>query len=199
MPANTNDASTIGKRLGRLIQQYDLRIKYGQYKANLMEQEAKKASAIGNLEKETRAKVSMNAWATYADNLATAKMELAKAIQTALVAYNTTERKIWWAYFIENKSTYDIEDETSINSRSVQRAIAAMKKDMELNFEQKLPYVGEVESPKWTAQDLAFFLEEKPTTDYLSAIKDMLEYGIVDIDALEFDPDFQDYVVNGRR
>ena len=199
MPANTNDASTIGKRLGRLIQQYDLRIKYGQYKASLMEQEASKASAIGNEQKAVRAKVSMNAWATYADNLATAKMELAKAIQTALVAYNTTERKIWWLYFIENKSTYDIEDETSINSRSVQRVIAAMKKDMELNFEQKLPNVGEVESPKWTAQDLAFFLEEKPTTDYLAAIKDMLEYGIVDIDALEFDPDFQDYVVNGRK
>lgn len=85
-----------------------------------------------------------------------------------------------------------------LNSRAVQRIVASMKADMELKFEQKLPRIGEASAPKWSAQELACFLEEKPSDDYVAAIKDMLDYGIVDIDTLEFDETFQDYL-KGKR
>lgn len=193
-----NDVGSIGKRIGRLLQQYQLRIAYAEYKAHLMDEERLKASAIGNAYREMQANISKKAWETYAKNLATKKSELEQAVREALICYNSKQRTIFWLYFIENKSTYEIEDEMRIDSRKVQRTIAAMKADMEMRFEQRLPKIGEVKSPKWSAPDLAKFLTENPSQGYIDAIQDMLDYGIIDLDTLEFDQDFQDYLEGGR-
>lgn len=198
MPNHKNDEANIGKRIGRLLQQYGLRIEYAKYKANLMEEERKKSSACNQTWKAAQASVSKKAWEVYADNLATKKDELIEAVKGALICYNSKERLIWWLYFIENKSTYEIEEEVKINSRSVQRCIAAMKEEMALKFEQSMPRMGDTEAPKWSSVDLARFLEDKPSDDYIAAVKDMLAYGIVDVDALEFDPDFQDCLAGKR-
>lgn len=198
MPANQNDVSNIGKRIGRLLQQYQLRIRYAEYKAKLMEEERAKASSSGNGWKTAQATISQKAWEVYAKNLATKKSELEDAVRKSLICYSSKEKDIWWRYFIENKSTYQIEAELNLNSRAVQRVVASMKKDMELKFEQSLPKIGEIEAPKWSAVELAQFFEEKPSADYVSAISDLLAYGIVDVDALEFDPMFQKYIKGER-
>lgn len=58
---------------------------------------------------------------------------------------------------------------------------------------------GERPAPNWNAQDLGHFLEEEPDEGYLAALKDALDYGIIDIDALEFDYEFQRYLETGKR
>ena len=194
MANNQNDVSNIGKRIGRLLQQYELRIQYAQYKSSLMEEERQKASATGKAFKSMQATISRDVWEVYAKNLNTKKSELEEAVGRALMCYSDAEKRIWWAYFIENKSSYDIEGETHLNSRTVQRMIAAMKRDMELKFEQNLPRVGETDSPRYSASDIASFVRKKPSEEYVSAVSDLLEYGIVDLDALEFDPKFQDFI-----
>lgn len=198
MAAQSNDVSNIGRRIGRLLQQYQLRIAYAEYKSKLYEEEREKASASGQGYKTLQATLSQKVWKTYMENLVTKKSQLEAAVREALVCYNEKERKIWWLYFIKQKSSYEIEEIMKLNSRAVQRIVASMKSDMELKFEQKLPRIGEASAPKWSAQELACFLEEKPSDDYVAAIRDMLDYGIVDIDTLEFDETFQDYL-KGKR
>lgn len=198
MAAQSNDVSNIGRRIGRLLQQYQLRIAYAEHKSKLYEEEREKASASGQGYKTLQATLSQKVWKTYMENLVTKKSQLEAAVREALVCYNEKERKIWWLYFIEQKSSYEIEEIMKLNSRAVQRIVASMKADMELKFEQKLPRIGEASAPKWSAQELACFLEEKPSDDYVAAIRDMLDYGIVDIDILEFDETFQDYL-KGKR
>lgn len=197
MANNKNDVSSIGNRIGRLIQQYELRIRYAEYKAKLMAEEEKRASASGLDKKAMYAKIARLAWEVYQKNLSDKRDDLLKEIKGALICYNSKEKQIWWLYFIENKSSYDIETETNFNARAVQRTVAAMKSDMELKFESLFHRNSGLESPNWSAADLANFLTERPSDDYLAAVKDMLQYGIVDLDALEFDPMFQKYLDNG--
>lgn len=198
MPANKNDVSTIGNQIGRLIQQYDLRITYAQYRASLMDEERLKASSLGQGRKTLESTVSREAWAIYAKNLTTKRQALIEDVKSALICYNANERKVWWAYFIERKSTYDIAAEIDRDPRAIQRMVAAMKADMELRFEQVLPRIGEKTSPKWSYAELANFLEDKPSEDYMKAVKDMIDYGVVSVDLLEFDPDFQDFLAGKR-
>lgn len=199
MPANKNDVSTIGNQIGRLIQQYDLRITYAKFRAELMEEERLKASTIGEGRKTFESTVSRQAWSIYAKNLATKKNELALEVKKALIGYNTVEREAWWRYFIERKSAEQVATEIGFSLRSVQRLIASMKADMELRFSQILPRFGDKESPKWSHTELARFLSKKePSDEYARAVKDMIEYGIVSIDLLEFDPEFQDFLKGVR-
>lgn len=200
MANHEKDGLCIGKRLGRLIEQYELRRAYAKYKAGLMEQERLKASAIGNEYKSMQAKISMEAWTVYETNLHEMEAELMEQIKKALLGYNSTEKNIWWLYFIENKSSYEIESAISLNSRSVQRAIAAMKKDMELKFLSRPRTNAEGQEYKtlFTALDLANFIEEKPSEDYVRAVRDLMQLGFIDLDALEFDGLFQDFL-EGKR
>ncbi len=195
MGRRTNEENTVGRRLGRLLQQYNLRIAYAKGKRKLYQEEQNNASAKGNSQMALKATIAFKCWEVYETNLTAKREELIEAIQNALIGYNDRQRKIWFAYFIEGKSSYEIADSVvPLNPRLVQRAIAAMKSDMELKFEQKLPEVGEKVAPKWSASDLANYLSDKPAEAYVSAVKDLLDYGIVDLDALEFDKTFQDYL-----
>lgn len=198
MGRSITEEINVGKRLGRLLQQYALRIAYAEGKIQLYDEEQQNASARGNGVKTLKATVAKNCWEVYAKNLKTKKEELEKSIREALVGYSTKQRQIWFAYFIENKSSYEIEEEQCINSRAVQRMVASMKEDMDLRFDIKVPNIGEKKFPKFSPKDLAEFLTEKPSEDYVLAIKDLLNYGIVDLDELDFDPDFQGWINSGE-
>ncbi len=190
MAANKNDASTIGFQIGRLIQQYNLRIAHANHRAQLMDEERLKASSLGQSRKSIDATISRDAWLTYAKNLANKRTELAEDVKRSLICYNANERKVWWSYFIERKSADQVAQETGFSLRSVQRLIASMKAEMECKFSQIPPRVGE--SPKWSHIELASFLSKgRLSEEYSRAIKDIMEYGIVSTDLLEFDPDFQ--------
>lgn len=199
MPGYKTDETSIGKRLGRLLSQYALRISYATYKSGLYKEESDNASARGNGYKALQATISQKAWETYAKNLGDKKTELEAAIRKSLVGYSEKQVQIWYAYFIEDKSPNEIEEITNLSTRTIQRSIAAMKADMELKFVQRLPSIGEKTAPNWSAKDLANFLCKAPTEEYTAAIKDMLDYGVVDTDALEFDYEFQKFVENGGK
>ena len=199
MPNYKDDETSIGRRLGRLLQQYGLRISYATHKANIYSEEEKCASARGLAQKALRAKISANSWGVYAKNLADKRDELKQAIYLSLIGYNDKQKKIWFAYFIDNLSPSEIElQDPSVSQRTIQRVVAAMKADMALRFPSKLPNIGEKGAPNWNAKDLATFLEEKPSNDYVRALQDALNYGIIDIDALEFDYEFQNYIATGK-
>lgn len=198
--ASRNDESNIGMRLGRLFQQYGLRIAYAQYKAEMYEQEREAASARGQGYKSLQAQVAKQSWEVYRKNLITKRRELEEAVQTALIGYSDTQRRVWFSYFMEGKSSTAIMQEVQLSDRTVERMIARMKDDMELKFtDSAFKRIGEATKPKWTSAQLASFLTENPSQDYLAAVQDMLDYGIVDLDALEFDHDFQNFVESGRR
>lgn len=194
MPANKNDVSTIGNQIGRLLQQYELRITYANYRANLMNEEKLKASALGQDRKALSASISKEAWGVYAKNLNDKKGELIEAIKKALIGYNANERKVWWSYFIERKSAERVSDEVCMSLRSVQRLIASMKDDMELRFSQIPPKFSDGETPKWSHVELAGFLQKDPSEAYVKAVKDMVDGGYISIDILESDPKFQEYL-----
>jgi len=200
MPAYKTDETSIGKRLGRLLQQYQLRIAYAKYKASLYEEEAACASSRGMGYKALQATISKKSWETYAQNLTDKKAELEGVLRSCLIGYSDKQKDIWYSYFIDNLSPSEIESKNpNLSQRTIQRVVAAMKRDMELRFEQKLPRIGERPAPNWNAQDLGHFLEEEPDEGYLAALKDALDYGIIDIDALEFDYEFQRYLETGKR
>jgi len=194
MSRPVNEETSVGKRIGRLLQQYALRIAFAEGKVKLYDEEQANASARGSGVKTLRASISRNCWEVYAKNLTTKKTELEEAVKNALVGYSTKQRQVWFAYFIENKSSYEIEEQLSLNSRTVQRMVAAMKEDMDLKFDIRLPKMGEENFPKFSAKDLAEFLTDKPSEDYINGIKDALDYGIIDLDELDFDPDFQGFL-----
>ena len=168
-------------------------------KAQLYDQERQRASATGNAHKSLQAQIAVRCWATYAKNLTTLKGELEAAIQNALAGYKDKQKRIWWLYFIEDKSVYEIEEAMHLNVRNVSRALASMKADMELKFRVPRPLTQEGRAtPKWGARELANFLEENPSEEYVKAVSELLEYGIIDIDALEFDEMFQEFLEKGR-
>lgn len=195
MPNYKNDETSIGKRLGRLLQQYGLRISYATYKAVLYREEEQSASARGNDQRALRAKIAKTSWETYAANLTDKRDELKRAIYMSLIGYNDRQKKIWFAYFIENLTPSEIElREPNTSQRTIQRTVAAMKADMELRFPSKLPAIGDKEAPNWNAKDLALFLEERPSEDYIKGLQDALDYGVIDIDAIECDEEFQNFI-----
>lgn len=200
MSCNRNDEGNIGQRLAKLYQQYALRVAYAKYKAEIYEQERQSSSMRGNSARSLKAQVAKRSWEVYLANLNEKKSELESAVKTALVGYNDTQRKVWFAYFFEAKSTDAISAEVDLSGRTVERMIARMKGDMEMKFTS-----GDVKKPprqskpKWSGDDLARFLEDKPSDDYRRAVQDMLDYGAVDIDALEFDHDFQEWLETGKR
>ncbi len=197
--AYRNAYNNIGNRLGRLLQQYNLRIAYAEYRSEMYKEEQSKASALGNGYKSLQATISKQCWETYAKNLSDKRDGLMSDIKGSLVGYNDKQRRIWYAYFIENKSADCVADEFSLGTRTVERIISAMKGDMELNFSASLPKMGDRPSPSWSSAELANFLQESPSPDYLSAISDCLSYGIVDADALENDRDFQEFLERGGK
>lgn len=190
-----NDDNLIGKRIGRLLQQFRLRHAYAEHRSGLMRAEYERASGSGQTERALKAKIGKAMWDVYAKNVGDLMGKLGEDVRNALVCYNQTERGIWWAYFVEGKSSYDIGEELHVNSRTVQRAVAAMRRDMEMSFSFAGPKVeGEAKTPKWGAQDLADYMRPKASPEYVSAVNDMLERGIVDCDALDFDPAFQEAI-----
>lgn len=195
----SNEQNTIGKRLGRLVQQYDLRISHAKYTAGVYEEEWARLSATNQTQKATYAKVAHNTWKTYETNLAAKREELIKAIQEALIGYNEKQRKIWYAYFIEGLSGREIEDKYNLGYRNVYRMVSAMQEDMSLRFVGKVPDESGAKTLNWGAARLATFLTENPSNDYIEAVEDALNYGIIDIDSLEFDPDFQDFLEKGGK
>lgn len=199
MAANKNDASTIGFQIGRLIQQYNLRITRANYRAKLMDEERLKASSVGQTKRALEATISRDAWVIYAKNLTNKRTELAEEVKTSLIGYNANEKSVWWSYFVERKSAEKVAQETGFSLRSVQRFIASMKAEMECRFNQIPPRMEEIESPRWSHIELAHFLEEKPNDDYIKAVKDLIDYGVISVDLLEFDPDFQAYLRGERR
>jgi len=195
MPNYKNDETSIGRRLGRLLQQYGLRISYATHKANIYSEEEKCASARGLAQKALRAKISANSWGVYAKNLADKRDELKQAIYMSLIGYNDKQKKIWFAYFIDNLSPSEIElQDPNISQRTIQRVVAAMKADMALRFPSKLPTIGDKEAPNWNAKDLASFLGERPSEDYIKGLQDAFDYGVIDIDAIECDEEFQNFI-----
>ncbi len=197
--ASRNDESNIGMRLGKLFQQYALRISYAEYKAKLYEQEREAASTRGQGYKALQAQVAKQSWEVYLKNLTAMRAELEEAVKKALIGYSDIQKKVWYAYFMEAKSSTTIMHEVQLSDRTVERMIARMKDDMELKFTAStFKRIGEEIKPKWDATQLAAFLEESPSDDYKAAIQDMLDYGIIDLDALEFDHDFQHFLETGE-
>ena len=194
MPANKNDVSTIGNQIGRLLQQYELRITYANWRAKLMDEERLKASALYQKKRALDASIAKEAWSIYAKNLTDKKAELVEAVKRGLIGYGSNERVIWWRYFIERESAERIAEDVNMSLRSVQRLVASMKANMELRFSTIAPKFSEGESPKWSHVELAGFLQESPSEDYVKAIKDIIEGGYVSIDLLESDPRFQEYL-----
>lgn len=194
MARPVNVETNVGKRIGSLLQQYALRIAFAQGKMRLYDEEQQNASARGNGVKTLKASIARNCWGVYEKNLSDKKEELEKNVKEALIGYSTKQREVWFAYFIENKSCYEMEDELNINARTIQRMVAAMKEEMDLRFDFKVPDIGENKLPKFSPKDLAEFLTDKPSEEYIAGIKDVLDYGIIDLDELEFDPDFQNFL-----
>ena len=198
--ASRNDESNIGMRLGKLFRQYGLRIAYAQYNADLYENERQKCSAIGQSYKALQAQIAKQSWEAYRKNLIEKQNEMGEAVQQALIGYSDTQRRIWYAYFLEGKSSTVITKEVNLSDRTVERMIAKMKVDMELKFDGTPFKRAEAEAKaKWDASQLAAYLEGNPSQAYQSAIQDLLDYGAIDLDALEFDQRFQDYLATGRR
>ena len=198
--ASRNDESSIGMRLGKLFQQYGLRIAYAQYKAGMYEQERDAASARGNAYRTLQAQISKQSWEVYARNLTAKRSELEDAVRRSLIGYSDVQKKVWYAYFIEGKSSTAIMHEVQLSDRTVERMIARMKDDMELKFSAStFKRIGEEAKPKWEAGQLASFLGGSPSDEYKAAVQDLLDYGVIDLDALEFDHDFQHYLETGER
>ena len=197
--ASRNDESNIGQRLAKLYQQYGLRIAYAEYKAEMYEQEREAASTRGQGYKALQAQVAKQSWEAYRKNLLNKRGELEEAVKQALIGYNDIQRKVWYAYFMEAKSSTTIMKEVGLSDRTVERMIARMKDDMELKFTAStFKRIGETAKPKWSGDDLAEFLDDKPSDEYRRAVQDLLDYGIVDLDALEFDHDFQRFLETGE-
>ncbi len=195
MSANTNDGSSVGRRIGRLLQQYSIRIAYAEYKAKLYEEEASSASARGNAQKSVKAKVAKITWETYAKNLADKRDNLIRDVRNSLIGYSDKQASIWFAYFVENKTTHEIATSLGVVSeRTVQRMIASMKDDMSIRFETRMPRIGERPSANFEARELASFLREEPSEEYIAALKDAMDKGFIDVDALEFDYEFQSHL-----
>lgn len=197
-----NDESNIGQRLGRLLQQFDLRIAFAAYKAEMYENERSHASMRGMGQKAIQAQMAKNSWNTYRENLLRFRSELIDEVKSSLIGYSATQKHVWFAYFMENKSSTAIAKELGLSDRTVERSVAKLKDDMALKFRYDsaaFRRLGEIPQPRWSAEDLAAFLKEKPSQEYLEAIKDMLDYGIIDLDALEFDHGFQHFLETGRR
>lgn len=197
--ANRTAYNSIGNRLGRLLQQYRLRIAYAVYRAEMYGEEQAKASALGNGYKALQATISKQCWETYAKNLGDKRDELLGSIKECLIGYNDKQRKVWCAYFIDNKSAEAIAADVGAAPRTVERMISVMRSDMELNFSASLPKMGDKPAASWDANALATFLTESPTPDYLSAVNDCMSYGIVDADALENDRMFQEFLAKGGK
>lgn len=197
--ANRTAYNSIGNRLGRLLQQYNLRVAYAEYRSEMYAEEQGKASALGNGYKALQATISKQCWETYAKNLSDKRDELTDAIKTSLVGYNDRQKKVWYAYFIENKTAEAIATEINTVERTVMRMVSVMRDDMEMNFSASLPKMGDRPSYPWSPTDLANFLTENPTPDYVSAVSDCMSYGIVDADALENDRMFQEFLNNGGK
>lgn len=197
--ASRNDESNIGQRLAKLYQQYGLRIAYAEYKAEMYEQERESASMRGQGYKALQAQIAKQSWEVYRKNLLNKRGELEEAVKQALVGYSDVQRSVWYAYFMEAKSSTTIMKEVGLSDRTVERMIARMKDDMELKFTASaFKRIGESSKPKWDGNALAEFLEEKPSDEYRKAVQDLLDYGIVDLDALEFDHDFQHFLETGE-
>lgn len=193
---NNNDTS-IGNRLGRLFQQMQLRVEYATYKAKLYAEEAKLASARGKETKAVRATISQRAYETYAKNVLDLYTDLATAIKASLTGYSDKQMNVWTSYFIFDKPVSVIAVEENVSERTVHRMIAAMKADMELKVGGCIPAEARTEkSPNWNAIDLAEFLAGGlPCSEhYYQAIADALKYGAIDVNALEFDTAFQEYL-----
>ncbi len=197
--ANRTAYNSIGNRLGRLLQQYNLRVAYAEYRSEMYAEEQSKASALGNGYKSLQATISKQCWETYAKNLSDKRDELTDAIKMSLVGYNDRQKKVWYSYFIENKTAEAIASEINTVERTVMRMVSVMREDMEMNFSASLPHMGDKPSYSWSPTDLATFLTEKPTPDYVSAVSDCMSYGIVDADALENDRMFQEFLANGGK
>lgn len=197
--ASRNDESNIGQRLAKLYQQYTLRIEYAKYKSEMYEQERESASMRGQGYKALQAQIAKQSWEVYRKNLLNKRGELEEAVKQALVGYSDVQRSVWYAYFMEAKSSTTIMKEVGLSDRTVERMIARMKDDMELKFTASaFKRIGESSKPKWDGNALAEFLEEKPSDEYRKAVQDLLDYGIVDLDALEFDHDFQHFLETGE-
>lgn len=200
MARPTNIDTSIGRRIGQLLRQYALRINFAEGKAKLYDEESQKASAMGYGKRTIDAAIARNVWQTYAKNLKDVKAELENAVKEALAGYTQQQKIIWWSYFINNQPCPDIAERPDVRMelRTVYRVVKAMRDELELKFKLPVPSEERVEIKEWSPIDLALFLEEKPSDEYIQAIKDMLDYGIVDLDTLEFDHDFQHFLETGE-
>lgn len=186
----------IGRRICQLVAQYRLRIAYGRGKAELYEAEAKKADRLGRARQSAEAKASRNVWGVYVNNLQGKLGSLLTQIDFALAPYNDRVRLVWKARYLDGKTVEQIADETLFNPRHVQRMLQvsdrALGEATGLTLE-KSP------KPVWTAGDLAAYLTERPTPDYVAAIADLLDYGAVDVTLLETDEEFQDWLASSKK
>lgn len=199
MGKQTTSESFIGKRIGTLYRRMDIRIAFATGYSDLYREEAKRYSAMSQTQKAANARLASEIWKAYATNVTDMKNELRAEVRKALLGYTEQEKTVFWMFFIESKTYEEIEASPEINMslRTIYRLIKAMRDELDMRFVPE-KYERGASIPNWSSSDLALFLEEKPSEDYLRAIKDCLEYGIIDIDAIETDPEFQYFLEQGK-
>lgn len=187
----------IGKRLGRLVAQYRLRIAYGKAKAELYSAEAKKNDRLGRSKQAIEAKASRNVFGVYVSNLEGKLGELLNGIDLALLPYSDLTRQAWKLCYLEGLTIDQIADRLCINARYIQRLISradqAVCKSVGLEGRESEP------PERWSAADLAAYLTERPSADYVSGIADLLDYGAVDVTFLETDEEFLDWLASSKK
>lgn len=191
------DGTIIANRIVRILCQYDLRIAYGKAKAGLYEEEEGKYSALCDATKAAKGKVAKEVWTTYVDNLTKKKEQLEAELNDALQFYSATQKEIWIDVFVHKRPIKSLTSKYNLCRSSLSRIVSAMRRDMEMRFDGRLPAENS-DQPNWNYKDLASFLTDKPSADYMEAVKDLVSYGLIDVQMLDTDESFQSYL-DGRK
>ena len=131
-------ADPIAEKLRQMLVTYGLEIVYANGQVKFFEERRRLHSSMpgkAHERKAAEAKLSREAYATYAENLAAAKRQVEDAIKSVIGLYSSVQKKVWYMVFIEQKSHAEVMEETHYSERTLKRIIAQMRADMAARLE----------------------------------------------------------------